>query len=67
MLDMNTPTTEQRRRFERLCLLRSLYAQRGSRDATAVMPLSELERYVRALLIDASWRADATPTAEPAA
>lgn len=65
MPDMNTPTTEQRRRFEQLCLLRSLYARRGSRDATAVMPLSEIESYVRALLIDAGWCAGATPAAEP--
>jgi hypothetical protein len=47
---VNTPSTEQRRRFERLCLLRSLYARRGADDASSVMTLAEVADYVRAVL-----------------
>lgn len=64
MNGVNTPTTEQRRRFEQLCVLRSLYARRGSRDSTSVMPLSEVASYARALLIDAYWRVDAARSAD---
>ena len=64
--DVNTPTDEQRLRFERLCLLRSLYARRGPRDATSVMPLAEVAAYARALLIDAYWKADAARSADSA-
>ena len=65
--DVNTPTAEQRRRFERLWLLRSLYARRGPRDSTSVMPLDEVEAYARALIIDAYWRANAArPAGKPA-
>jgi hypothetical protein len=64
MTDVNTPTDEQRLRFERMCLLRSLYARRGPRDATGVMPLSEVAAYARALLIDAYWRADTARSAD---
>jgi hypothetical protein len=49
---MNTPTTEQRRRFEQLCLLRSLYARRGADDASSVMSLAELAGHVRAQLAE---------------
>jgi len=64
MTDVNAPTDEQRLRFERLCLLRSLYAHRGPRDATSVMPLSEVAAYARALLIDAYCGAHATRSAD---
>ena len=50
---MNTPTSDQRQRFERLCLLRSLYARRGADDATSVMTLAEVAEYVLALMNDA--------------
>lgn len=62
---MNTPATdEQRQRFERLCLLRALYARRGSRDATSVMTMIELATYARAVLTDPYWRADAARSAD---
>jgi hypothetical protein len=50
---VSTPTTEQRRRFERLCLLRSLYARRGADDASSVMTLAAAADYARALLDEA--------------
>jgi hypothetical protein len=46
---MNAPSAEQRRHFERLCQLRSLYAHRGPRDATGVLTIAELPAYVRGL------------------
>jgi hypothetical protein len=61
---MNTPTTEQRQRFERLCVLRSLYARRGSRDATSVMTLPELVSHARGIMTDPYWRADAARSAD---
>lgn len=61
---MNTPTDEQRQRFERLCLLRSLYARRGARDATSVMALGELSAYAGVLLAAQLGRAEATRSAE---
>lgn len=62
---MNTPATcEQRQRFERLCLLRSLYARRGSRDDSSVMTLAQLAPYARAVLTDPYWRADAARSAD---
>ena len=64
MTDVNMPTDDQRLRFERLCLLRSLYARRGPRDATSVMPLAEVAAYARALLIDAYWRSDFARSAD---
>ena len=50
---MNTPTSDQRQRFERLYLLRSLYARRGADDASSVMTLAEVADHVRALMRDA--------------
>ncbi|MDQ4036134.1 MAG: hypothetical protein M3153_09395 [Chloroflexota bacterium] len=47
---MNTPTSEQRQRFERLCTLRALYPRRGSRDTTSVMTVDAAIRYGQALL-----------------
>lgn len=61
---MNKPDAEQRRRFERLCLLRSLYARRTSRDATSVMALDEVASYAGALLSDPYWSADALRSAD---
>lgn len=61
---MNTPTAEQRRSFELLCTLRSLYERRGSRDATAIMSLTELASHARSLLTDPYWRADAPRSAD---
>jgi hypothetical protein len=61
---MNMPTAEQRQRFERLCLLRSLYARRGARDATSVMALGELSAYAGVLLAAQLGRADAARSAE---
>ncbi|MEO7295474.1 MAG: hypothetical protein ABIZ57_04985 [Candidatus Limnocylindria bacterium] len=62
---MNTSATnEQRQRFERLCLLRALYARRGSHDATSVMTLLELASYARAVLTDPYWRADTARSAD---
>ena len=49
---VNTPTLEQRRRFEQLCLLRSLYARRGPNDATGVLPLAELAAHARTLMAE---------------
>jgi hypothetical protein len=49
---VNTPTTEQRRRFEQLCLLRSLYARRGADDASSVMSLADLAGHVRVLFAE---------------
>ena len=46
---MNAPSAEQRRHFERLCQLRSLYARRGPRDTTGVLTIGELPAYVRGL------------------
>ena len=61
--DVKTPSDEQCRRFEQLCLLRSLYAHRGPRDATSVMPLADVAAYARERLIDAYWRVDAARSA----
>jgi hypothetical protein len=61
---VSTPTDEQRLRFERMCLLRAIYARRGPRDATSVMPLDEVAAYARALLVDAYWRPGAPRSAE---
>ena len=47
---MDTPTPDQRRRFEWLCFSRALYARRGSRDSVGVMTVSEAIRYVETLL-----------------
>ena len=63
---MDTPTAEQRQRFERLCLLRSLYARRGARDATSVMALAELSAYAEVLLTDPVGRAGATRAVDAA-
>jgi hypothetical protein len=51
---MHTPTDDQRRRFEQLCMLRSLYALRGSADAESVMDVASAIRYGEALLRDAA-------------
>jgi hypothetical protein len=51
-VDVNTPTTELRRRFEQLCLLRSLYARRGVDDASSVMTLAQVVDHVRAVLAE---------------
>jgi hypothetical protein len=64
MWTMNRPDAEQRQRFERLCLLRSLYARRTSRDATSIMGLAEVASYARARLSDPYWRADAARSAD---
>ena len=64
MTAVTTPSAEQRLRFERLCLLRALYERRGSRDATSVMPLTEVAAYARALLIDAYSGVDAARSAD---
>ncbi|HEX7195807.1 MAG TPA: hypothetical protein VF364_03125, partial [Candidatus Limnocylindria bacterium] len=53
---MHTPTDDQRRRFEQLCMLRSLYALRGSADAESVMDVASAIRYGEALLRDAAVR-----------
>jgi hypothetical protein len=47
---MNTPTSEQRQRFERLCMLKALYARRGSHETTSVMTVDAAIRYGQALL-----------------
>ena len=56
---MHTPTDDQRRRFEHLCMLRSLYARRGPLDAVGVMSLAEVGSLVQALLADRYWGAAA--------
>ena len=56
MVGMNMPTSEQRHRFEQLCLLRSLYARRGESDATGIMSLAELADHVLALFDDSQLR-----------
>ncbi len=56
---MRTPTDDQRRRFEHLCMLRSLYARRGPLDAAGVMSLADVGSLVQALLTDRYSRADA--------
>ncbi|MCA1569203.1 MAG: hypothetical protein LC798_02560 [Chloroflexi bacterium] len=61
---MDTPTSEQHQRFERLCLLRSLYLRRGSRDATGVIMLPELDSFVRTVMGDPYWRSDAARSAD---
>ena len=65
---MDTPTSEQRQRFERLCTLRALYAQRGSRDTTSVMTVDAAIRYGEALLrpIDGVVRADSSEAGDSA-
>ena len=47
---MDTPTPDQRRRFEWLCFSRALYERRGPRDSVGVMTVSEAIRYVETLL-----------------
>jgi hypothetical protein len=61
---MHTPTDDQRRRFEHLCMLRSLYAHRGPLDAAGVITLAEVGSFVQALLADRHWRADAARPAD---
>jgi len=61
---VNTPTSDQRQRFERLCLLRSLYARRGADDASSVMTLAEVAEYARSLFIESSRQFD-TDLARP--
>ncbi|MGH2402249.1 MAG: hypothetical protein ACRDE6_06020 [Candidatus Limnocylindria bacterium] len=61
---MRTPTDDQRRRFEHLCMLRSLYARRGPRDTAGVMTLAEVGSFVQALLTDPYLRADAARSAD---
>lgn len=46
---MDAPATDHRRLFERLCLLRSLYARRGPRDRVGVISLAEALRYAEEL------------------
>jgi hypothetical protein len=41
---------QDRALFDRLCLLRALYARRGDRDRVAVMSLVEAIRHAEALL-----------------
>jgi hypothetical protein len=47
---MTTPSDEQRRRFERLCALRALYAHRGPCDSEPVISLPAAMRYAESLL-----------------
>jgi hypothetical protein len=61
---MNTPDAEQRRRFERLCLLRALYVRRGPLDSTSCLTLDELSSYARSLLTDPYRPADAARSAD---
>jgi hypothetical protein len=61
--NVNTPTTEQRRRFEQLCLLRSLYARRGADDDSSVMNIAEIAAHVRVLLAEAPRDAEPDPSA----
>lgn len=42
---MNATRGDDRRLFERLCLLRALYARRGRRDVEAVMSVMDAVRY----------------------
>lgn len=49
---VNTPTSDQRQRFERLCQLRSLYARRGADDDSSVMTLAEVAAYAGSLFIE---------------
>jgi hypothetical protein len=49
-VDVNTPTTVLRRRFEQLCLLRSLYARRGPRDRLSVMTVDDAIRLAEGVL-----------------
>ena len=65
---MDTPTSEQRQRFERLCTLRALYARRGARDTTSVMTVDAAIRYGEALLrpIDGMVQADSSEAGDSA-
>jgi hypothetical protein len=63
MMDVNSPNVEQRRRFEQLCLLRSLYARRGVEDASSVMTLAEVADHARALLDEAPGDVESNPAA----
>ncbi len=47
---MNAPPTDDRRLFERLCLLRALYQRRGPRDSVSVMSVSAAIGYAQALI-----------------
>ncbi|MGH2444525.1 MAG: hypothetical protein ACRDGD_00570 [Candidatus Limnocylindria bacterium] len=47
---MNATPIDEPRLFERLCLLRALYARRGPRDRDAVMSVADALRYAEALL-----------------
>ena len=48
--DMNATPNDDRRLFERLCLLRALYGRRGPRDSVSVMSVSAAIGYAQALL-----------------
>jgi len=65
---MDTPTSEQRQRFERLCTLRALYARRGSRDTTSVMMVDAAIRYGETLLsrVEDAVRADSSEASDSA-
>ena len=47
---MHATPIDHRDLFERLCLLRALYARRGPRDTSAVISVSAAIRYGEALL-----------------
>jgi hypothetical protein len=61
---MHTPTDDQRRRFEHLCMLKSLYARRGPLDAAGVITLAEIGSFVQAMLTDGYWRTEAARSAD---
>jgi hypothetical protein len=61
---MRTPDVDQRRRFERLCTLRALYARRGPLDSTSCLTLAELSSYARSLLSDPYPPVDAARSAD---
>lgn len=46
---MNATPADRQSLFERLCLLRALYARRGSRDRDGAMSIAEALRYAESL------------------
>jgi len=51
---MDASPTDDRLLFERLCLLRALYARRGPRDAAPVISVADAVRHGQELLARAA-------------
>ena len=58
---MDTAHHHDRALFDRLCMLRALYAQRGDRDTVSCISIADVIRHAEALLSDPP-----RPSASPA-